>query len=79
MAETFGPLDCLLSLGAHEYPFSLADVRQAGVTRSIVRSYNVHPSYEVGFRRFMQAIMTSWSDVFEGTARWRVRATTVVL
>jgi hypothetical protein len=57
MAETFGPLDCLLSLGAHEYPFSLADVRQAGVTRSIVRSYNVHPSYEAGFRRFMQAII----------------------
>lgn len=57
MAETFGPLDCLLSLGAHEYPFSLADVRQAGVTRSIVRSYNVHPSYEAGFRRFMQAVI----------------------
>ena len=57
MAETFGPLDCLLSLGAHEYPFSLADVRQAGVTRSIVRSYNVHPSYESGFQRFMQAII----------------------
>ncbi|MGH8066755.1 MAG: DUF6051 family protein [Candidatus Entotheonellia bacterium] len=55
MAETFGPLDCLLPLGAHEYPFSLADVWQAGVTRSIVRSYNVHPSYEVGFQRFMQA------------------------
>jgi hypothetical protein len=46
-----------LSLGAHEYPFSLADVRHAGVTRSIVRSYNVHPSYEAGFRRFMQAII----------------------
>jgi hypothetical protein len=57
MAETFGPLDCLLCLGAHEYPFSLADVRQAGVTRSIVRSYNVHLSYEAGFRRFMQAII----------------------
>ncbi len=57
MGETFGSLDCLLSLGAHEYPFSLADVRQAGVTRSIVRSYNVHPSYEAGFRRFMQAII----------------------
>jgi hypothetical protein len=57
MAETFGSLDCLLSLGAHEYPFSLADVWQAGVTRSIVRSYNVHPSYEVGFWRFMQAIV----------------------
>jgi hypothetical protein len=55
MAETFGRVDCLLSVGAHEYPFSLADVRQAGVTRSIVRSYNVHPSYEVGFRRFIQA------------------------
>jgi hypothetical protein len=57
MAETFGPLDCLLSLGAHEYPFSLADIWQAGVTRSMVRSYNVHPSYEGGFRRFIQAII----------------------
>jgi hypothetical protein len=57
MVETFGPLDCLLPLGAHEYPFSLADVRQAGVTRSIVRSYNVHPNYEAGFRRFVQAIV----------------------
>jgi hypothetical protein len=57
MAETFGPLDCLLPLGAHEYPFSLADVWQAGVTRSIVRSYNVHPSFEAGFRGFMQAII----------------------
>jgi hypothetical protein len=57
MAETLGPLDCLLPLGAHEYPFSLADVWQPGVTRSIVRSYNVHPSYEAGFRRFMQAII----------------------
>jgi hypothetical protein len=57
MAETFGPLDRLLPLGAHEYPFSLADVWQAGVTRSIVRSYNVHPSYGAGFRRFMQAII----------------------
>ena len=57
MAETFGPPDCLLLLGAHAHPFSLADVRQPGVTRSIVRSYNVHPSYEVGFRRFMQAII----------------------
>jgi hypothetical protein len=57
MAETLGPLDCLLPLGAHEYPFSLADVWQAGVTRSIVRSYNVHPSYEVGFQRFMQAVI----------------------
>jgi hypothetical protein len=57
MADMFGSVDCLLSLGAHEYPFSLANVRQAGVTRSIVRSYNVHPSYEAGFRRFMQAII----------------------
>ena len=57
MAATLGPLDCLLSLGAHEYPFSLADIRQAGVTRRIVRSYDVHPSYEVGFRRFMRAII----------------------
>jgi hypothetical protein len=58
MAETLGALDCLLSLGAHEYPFSLPDVWQAGVTRSIVRSYNVHPSYETGFRHFMQAIVS---------------------
>jgi hypothetical protein len=57
MAETFGPLDCLLPLGAHEYPFSLTDVWQAGVTRSMVRSYNVHPSYEAGFQRFMQTII----------------------
>jgi hypothetical protein len=57
MAETLGPLDCLLPLGAHEYPFSLADVWQPGVTRSIVRSYNVLPSYEVGFRRFIEAII----------------------
>jgi hypothetical protein len=56
MAETLGPLDCLLPLGAHEYPFTLADVRQPAVTRSIVKSYNVHPSYEAGFQRFMQAI-----------------------
>jgi len=55
MAETFGILDCLLPMGAHEYPFSVADVWQAGVTRSIVRSYNIHPSYQDGFRRFMQA------------------------
>jgi hypothetical protein len=55
MAETFGTLDCLLPMGAHEYPFSVADVWQAGVTRSIVRSYNIHPSYQDGFRRFMQA------------------------
>jgi hypothetical protein len=54
MAETLGPLDCLLPLGAHEYPFSLTDVWQAGVTRSMVKSYNVHPSYEAGFQRFMQ-------------------------
>jgi hypothetical protein len=57
IAEMFGPLDCLLSLGAHEYPFSLPDVWQAGVTRSIVKSYNVHPSYEAGFRHFMKAII----------------------
>ena len=57
MAETFGALDCLLSLGAHEYPFSLTDVWQAGVTRSMVRSYNVHPNYEMGFQRFMEAII----------------------
>jgi hypothetical protein len=57
MAETLGPLDCLLPLGAHEYPFSVADVWQAGVTRSIVRSYNVLPSYEAGFRRFIEAII----------------------
>ena len=57
MVETFGALDCLLSLGAHEYPFSLTDVWQAGVTRSMVRSYNVHPNYEVGFQRFMEAII----------------------
>jgi hypothetical protein len=57
MAETLGPLDCLLPLGAHEYPFSLADVWQPGVTRSIVRSYNVLPSYEAGFRRFIEAII----------------------
>jgi hypothetical protein len=57
MVETLGPLDHLLSLGAHEYPFSLADVWQAGVTRKIVKSYNVHPTYEAGFRRFMQTII----------------------
>jgi len=33
--EDAGPLDCLLSLGAHEYPFSLADVRHAGVTAAL--------------------------------------------
>jgi hypothetical protein len=57
MAVTFGPLDCLLSLGAHEYPFSLADVWQAGVNRSIAKSYNVHPVYEAGFQQFMQAVI----------------------
>jgi hypothetical protein len=57
MAETFGALDCLLSLGAHEYPFSLTDVWQAGVTRSMVRSYNVHPNYVAGFQHFMQTII----------------------
>jgi hypothetical protein len=57
MAETFGSLDCQLPLGAHEYPFSLSNVWQTGVTRDIVRSYNVHPSYEAGFRRFMQVII----------------------
>jgi hypothetical protein len=55
MIETFGALDCLLPMGAHEYPFSVADVWEAGVTRSIVRSYNVHPRYQEGFCRFMQA------------------------
>ena len=57
MVETFGALDCLLPMGAHEYPFSVADVWQAGVTRSIVRSYNIHPSYQDGFQRFMQAVI----------------------
>jgi hypothetical protein len=57
MVETFGALDCLLPMGAHEYPFSVADVWEAGVIRSIVRSYNIHPSYEEGFRRFIQAIL----------------------
>jgi hypothetical protein len=57
MAETLGALDCVLPLGAHEYPFSVADVWQAGVMRSVVRSYNVHPSYQVGFERFMRAII----------------------
>jgi hypothetical protein len=57
MAETFGPLDCVLPMGAHEYPFSVADVWQTGVMRSVVRSYNVHPSYQVGFQRFMQAVI----------------------
>jgi pimeloyl-ACP methyl ester carboxylesterase len=56
MAETFGTLDCRLALGAHEYPFSLTDVWEVGVTRSMVRSYNVHPNYEAGFRRFIEAI-----------------------
>jgi alpha-beta hydrolase superfamily lysophospholipase len=57
MEATFGRLDCVLELGAHEYPFSLADVWQAGVTRSIAKSYNVHPAYEAGFRRFMQTVI----------------------
>jgi hypothetical protein len=57
MVETFGALDCVLSLGAHEYPFSVADIWQTGVIRSIVRSYNIHPSYEAGFRRFIQAVI----------------------
>jgi alpha-beta hydrolase superfamily lysophospholipase len=57
MEVTLGRLDCLLELGAHEYPFSLADVWQAGVTRSVAKSYNVHPMYEGGFRRFMQVII----------------------
>lgn len=56
MAVTFGDLDCLLSLGAHEYPFSVTDVWQAGVNRSIAKSYNVHAMYEAGFQRFMQAV-----------------------
>jgi hypothetical protein len=57
MAVTLGPLDRVLTLGAHEYPFSLADVWQAGVARSIAKSYNIHPAYEAGFRRFMQSII----------------------
>jgi hypothetical protein len=57
MAVTFGPLDRVLTLGAHEYPFSLADVWQAGVTRRIAKSYNIHPAYEAGFRRFMQSVI----------------------
>jgi len=57
METTLGRLDCLLELGAHEYPFSLADVWQAGVTRSVAKSYNVHPAYEAGFRRFMQMVI----------------------
>jgi pimeloyl-ACP methyl ester carboxylesterase len=57
MAETFGTLDCQLALGAHEYPFSLSEVWEAGVTRSIVRSYNVHSNYEAGFQRFIEAII----------------------
>lgn len=55
MAVTLGPLDHTLALGAHEYPFSLTDVWQAGVTRLIAKSYNVHPHYAGGFRQFMQA------------------------
>jgi hypothetical protein len=57
MAVTFGDLDCLLSLGAHEYPFSVADVWQAGVNRNIAKSYNVHPAYEAGFQQFMQSVI----------------------
>lgn len=57
MEVTLGRLDCLLELGAHEYPFSLADVKQAGVTRSVAKSYNVHPAYETGFHRFMHAVV----------------------
>ncbi|HEX2279996.1 MAG TPA: DUF6051 family protein [Candidatus Tectomicrobia bacterium] len=57
MAETLGALDCVLPMGAHEYPFSVTDVWQAGVMRSVVRSYNVHPSYQGGFERFMRAVI----------------------
>jgi hypothetical protein len=57
MAATLGQLDCLLELGAHEYPFSLADVWQKGVTRQVAKSYNIHPAYEAGFRRFMQTVV----------------------
>jgi hypothetical protein len=57
MAVTLGPLDRVLTLGAHEYPFSLADVWQAGVARSIAKSCNIHPAYEAGFRRFMQSVI----------------------
>jgi hypothetical protein len=57
MEATLGRLDYLLELGAHEYPFSLADVRQAGVTRRVAKSYDVRPAYEAGFRRFMQVVI----------------------
>lgn len=57
MAVTLGPLDHILTLGAHEYPFSVADVWQAGVTREIAKSYTIHPAYEAGFREFMQAVL----------------------
>jgi hypothetical protein len=57
MEVTLGPLDCLLELGAHEYPFSLADVWQAGVTRRVAKSYDVHPTYAADFRRFMQVVI----------------------
>jgi hypothetical protein len=57
MEATLGRLDHIIELGAHEYPFSLADVWQAGVTRSVAKSYNVHPAYEAGFRQFMHAVV----------------------
>ena len=57
MAVTLGPLDHVLALGAHEYPFSLADVWEPGVTRRIAKSYNVHPAYAGGFQQFMQAVL----------------------
>jgi hypothetical protein len=57
MAATLGPLDHILDLGAHEYPFSLADVRQAGVTRHIAKSYNIDPAYEAGFKQFMGGVV----------------------
>ena len=57
MAVTLGPLDYVFTLGAHEYPFSLADVWQTGVARSIAKSYNIHPAYEAGFQGFMQSVI----------------------
>ncbi len=57
MAVTLGPLDHLLTLGAHEYPFSLADVWESGTTRRIAKSYDVHPAYEAGFQQFMRAVI----------------------
>jgi len=57
MAVNLGPLDHLLTLGAHEYPFSVADVWQGGVTRRIAKSYNIHPAYRAGFQQFMQAVI----------------------